>query len=151
MPDPRNQAAFDKLGHMAMQALSDPQAADTIAQDAKATSPAKAIVNAVGAVIKPMTQAAAAAGVELPPDVVSEAQDTIAKVIATMMVQSGMAEDAEALASEVAQLMSEEPGEAAEGEDPAYEQQEEANPAMEQGEPDEEQRQGALVNPRVMR
>lgn len=152
--DPRAQAMFDKLGQQAMETLSSEQGAEMIANDAKTSGPAQAIAKAVQSVVEGIGKAAAQAGVDLPPDVMGQATQTLAKVLAALMVESGIAKDPKALMAELDQLLGgesdEEPGEAAEGETPAYEAQEEADPSLEAGEPGEEveppdERKGALM------
>jgi len=105
MADERTQKIFDKLGQMAMRELSSPQAAEAIGKSAKVLGPARAIANALGAVMGGITKAASDSGVQVPPDALQEAQMAIASVLAAMMAESGLAEDPEQVLAEVAQLM----------------------------------------------
>lgn len=146
--DPRAQAMFDKMGEQAMQALSSPHGAEAIARDAKTNGPAQAIVKAVHAVVDGISKAAAQAGVELPAEVVNEAISTLAKVLVAMMVQSGLADDAQKLMSEVEPQL----GVGEDAQDPNEPSDPSADPAEDArepaGTPPDDPQQGALMRAR---
>ena len=103
--DPRKQAMYEQAGKQALKALSSPEGSDMIAQDAVANGPAKAIVNALQGVEQVIVQAAGGAGVDIPPEVLEATRMSMATLLAAMMVESGLAEDPDALMAELAPML----------------------------------------------
>jgi hypothetical protein len=56
--DPRKQAMYEQAGKQALKALSSPEGAEMVANDAVANGPAQAIVNALQGVERVIVQAA---------------------------------------------------------------------------------------------
>lgn len=115
-PNQQGQAMYERAGRQAMQALTSDEGAEMIAQDAKARGPAQAIVSALQQVEAAIVKSAESAGVQLPPDVLEATRDTMAKVLIAVMVDSGLAEDPDALMAEVEPMLEGEAEDAAEGE-----------------------------------
>jgi len=122
-PNQQGQAMYERAGRQAMQALTSDEGAEMIAQDAKARGPAQAIVSALQQVEAAIVKSAEGAGVQLPPDVLEATRDTMAKVLIAVMVESGLAEDPDALMAEVEPML--------EGEAPGHEP---TDPAMDEAE-----------------
>ena len=154
--DPRKQAMYEQAGKQALKALSSPEGSDMIAKDAVANGPAKAIVNALQGVEQVIVHAASGAGVDIPPEVLEATRKSMATLLVAMMVESGLAEDPDALMQELAPMLGGEAGETVEpdetAEGPGHEP---ADPAMDpqedaaEGEVEQDAPGGAL--PRMQR
>ena len=103
--DPRSQAMYEQAGKQALSALSSPEGAGAIANDAVVNGPAKAIVGALQTVEQTIVQAASGAGVDIPPEVLQATRESMATVLVAMMVESGLAEDPDALMQEIAPML----------------------------------------------
>lgn len=144
MADARAQAIFDKLGRMALQELSKPEAANAIGSTAKTMGAAPAIAQALQAVMGGIVDAAGKAGVEVPPDAIEQAQIAIAGVLASMLSEAGLADNPDQVMAEVAKLMGGGGGEDEAAESP----QQEAGEHGPGGEPMDEPPGGALAQMR---
>jgi hypothetical protein len=143
--DPRKQAMYEQAGKQALKALSSPEGADMVANDAIVNGSAQAIVNALQGVEQVIVQAAGGAGVDIPPDVLEATRMSMATLLVAMMVESGLAEDPDALMQELAPML--QGGAEAEDDDEAGEDGEDE---MEVEEPDEMPAGGALMAARRM-
>ena len=103
--DPRRQAMYEQAGKQALKALSSPEGAEMVANDAVANGPAQAIVNALQGVEQLIVQAAGGAGVDIPPEVLEATRMSMATLMVALMVESGLAEDPEALMQELAPML----------------------------------------------
>ena len=96
---------YEQAGKQALKALSSPEGSDMIARDAVANGPAKAIVNALQGVEQVIVQAASGSGVDIPPEVLEATRMSMATLLVAMMVESGLAEDPDALMAELAPML----------------------------------------------
>ncbi len=103
--DPRKQAILDQAAKQGAKMLTNDKAARAMATDAKTRGPAVAIVDGLKVAMQVMTQAAAKAGVTIPPDVLQATVIALAKLLSSMMVAAGLAKDPEALFQQVQQAM----------------------------------------------
>lgn len=103
--DKRAQSMFDLASRQAAKVLTSEQGARAIYQSAKVNGPDAAIAEAVKKAMQGVAQAAKAKGVEIPPEALQAAMQAVAQVLVALMVQAGLAQDADQLMAAVMQKM----------------------------------------------
>lgn len=103
--DPQEQRMFETASKQAAKALMTEQGARAIYRDAKVNGPDSAIASAVQRTISGIAQAAKSKGVQIPPAALQAAMQAVAQVLVALMVQSGLAKDAEQLMAAVMKRM----------------------------------------------
>ena len=103
--DPKTQRLFEVASQQAAKALTSEKGARMVYREAKTSGPDVAIANAVKQTMQQIAQAAKAKGVEIPPAALQAAAQAVAQVLVALMVQAGMAKDADQLMAAVMQKM----------------------------------------------
>ena len=103
--DPQSQQMFEVASRQAAKALTSPQGAKMVYQEAKSKGPDAAIANAVKMTMQQIAQAAKGKGVTIPPAALQAAGQAVAQVLVALMVQAGMAQNPEQLMAAVMQKM----------------------------------------------
>ena len=98
---PQEQRMFEMASKQAAKALTSEQGARAIYQSAKANGPDAAIANAVKQTLQGIAKAAQSKGVAIPPEALQAAAQAVAQVLVALMVQAGLAKDADQLMAAV--------------------------------------------------
>ena len=101
----RSQAMYDMALKQGMGAMTDPEASEALADDAEERGAAAALADAVDRCLEGVASAAGAAGAELPPEVMEAVAGTMVLAMAQALVEADAADDPEALAVEVMQIL----------------------------------------------
>lgn len=107
---PAEQKMFDTAVRQALLMLTSEKGAQALMTLAQSSGPAQAIAEMTMRVLEGVMQAASGAGVQVHPDVVPAAAKTSALVLAGLMQEAGMAEDAQVTAQEAVALMEQQQG-----------------------------------------
>jgi hypothetical protein len=103
--DPKTQGMFDNVVRQGLQAVTSPEVSGRVAQDAQARGPDAAVAEAIMQALQGIKQAAQRSGVDIPPEAMQAAAVAIAQVMIAMMVDSGMAQNPDALLKSVVQQL----------------------------------------------
>ena len=103
--DPQEQRMYEMASKQAAKALMTEQGARMVYREARANGPDAAIASAVQRTMAGIAQAAKSKGVQIPPAALQAAMQAVAQVLVALMVQAGLAKDAEQLMAAVMKRM----------------------------------------------
>jgi len=107
---PAEQKMFDTAAKQALLMLTSEQGAKALMTLAQSSGAAQAIAEMTMRVLEGVMKAASGAGVKVHPDVVPAAAKTSALVLAGLMQEAGLSDDAQATAQDAVALMEQQQG-----------------------------------------